>query len=89
MTRCALHNAELLPDRRYTTIGVSRCPRGCEVQDPGGYSEKARRPCGLEGCNRLLPRSTGGRPRMYCSPRHTNRAAYLRRRTGQGAEGVQ
>ncbi len=51
MTRCELHGAGMIQDRRYTTIGVFRCPRGCEIQDPG-YDET--RLCGLTGCKRVL-----------------------------------
>ncbi len=87
--RCELHKAEM-EIRHYKHGDVARCPMGCVEQGPpgsfGSDSEKAQRPCGLKGCNLLLPPLTGGRPRNYCSPSHRDRAAYLRRRSEQVAE---
>ncbi len=83
MTRCELHKAEMIQDRRYTTIGVFRCPRGCEVQDPG-YDET--RICVLEGCKRVPVRDPKHPYRRFCSPTHRLRDWRLRRKSERVTE---
>ncbi len=83
MTRCELHGAEMIQDRRYTTIGVFRCPRGCEIQDPG-YDET--RLCGLTGCQRVLKPDPSHPYQRFCSPPHRLRDWRLRRKSEQVTE---